>query len=237
MKKILRPAVVCLLTLVALTGCSGYANVATMMASREWIRACNIYVENILYEESIFGRPQEAGYSLGSGVVFEANDNFCYALTNWHVVEAEGYVSQAITVTDIEGNVAPASVELMDKARDIAILRYERKSPDTVCIDYHARERRDLKDGELVFAVGNPGEIRNNVTFGLYQGMAYIKNVDYAVIHHSALIYEGNSGGALCDIDGNLVGLNTWGSEYSEEDSYAIPLSVILDFIAEWRAP
>ena len=235
MKRVFGAGAALMLALFAAVGCSGYADIGKMMSTREAIRASNIYVQNVVYTD-MYGHRIEAGTSLGSGVIFEVDELYCYALTNWHVIDCEQFSGNTITVTDIDGTSARASVLVSDESRDIAIIRFLRGTGEVHCIDYQARLRRSLGTKELLFAVGNPGEVRNNVTFGQYLGMAYIRNVEFAVIHHSALIYEGNSGGALCDLDGNLVGLNTWGSENNDEDNYAIPLEIICEFIEEWRA-
>jgi S1-C subfamily serine protease len=51
------------------------------------------------------------------------------------------------------------------------------------------------------------------------------------VIYHSALIYSGNSGGALVDQNGLLVGMNTWSAFDSDVENYAIPLTIIHAFL------
>ncbi|MCK7488389.1 MAG: serine protease [Bacillus subtilis] len=61
--------------------------------------------------------------------------------------------------------------------------------------------------------------------------MTLIENVDFKVIYHTATIHEGSSGGALLDVDGNLLGINTWGSQNSDEDSFAVPVHIIYMFL------
>ena len=94
----------------------------------------------------------------------------------------------------------------------------------------------NVVENEFVLAVGNPSGVKNIVTYGEITGYATIGNVDYEVIFHDALINPGNSGGALCDLDGNLLGINTWGTEDKDDENFAIPLSVINDFIAAYEA-
>ena len=85
--------------------------------------------------------------------------------------------------------------------------------------------------GEIVLAIGNPSSLENNVTFGEFKSMQNLEDVSFRVIYHDASISNGSSGGALVDIDGNLLGINTWGIEDSEDFSFAIPNYIIYLFL------
>jgi S1-C subfamily serine protease len=61
--------------------------------------------------------------------------------------------------------------------------------------------------------------------------MESISNADFQIIYHTAAIHEGSSGGALVDVDGNLLGLNTWGLDTSDEYSFAVPNYIIYMFL------
>ena len=94
-------------------------------------------------------------------------------------------------------------------------------------------ENPEMENAEMVLAVGNPSAVNSIVTFGQYLGMVETDDVDFDVIYHSALIYPGNSGGALTDVEGRLIGINTWGVEGEAERSLAVPLEEILAFLSE----
>jgi len=208
------------------------------MAVREKIRSFNISIDTKYYQNlGWFSRT--AGTGLGSGVVFEDDEDYYYALTNYHVItnKVEGVTYQtSYTVTDIMGTeYKNAQVVAYDNTdNDIAVIKFPKNDNANYTLskaDYTARKDTNVVKNEFVFAVGNPSGVNNIVTYGEVLGWKVIGNVTYDVIHHNALINPGNSGGALCDIDGNLLGLNTWGNEDSDDDNYSISLKQINEFI------
>lgn len=218
-------------------------NADNLMAVREKIRAFNISIDTMYYQN--FGwMSRTAGTGLGSGVVFEEDDDYYYALTNYHVITnvVDGVTYRvSYTVTDIMGTeYTNAQVVAADNDdNDLAIIRFAKKANATYTLskaDYTARKDTNVAPDEFVFAVGNPSGVNNIVTYGTVIGWARIGNVSYNVIHHNALINPGNSGGALCDIDGNLLGLNTWGNEDADDDNYSISLTQINQIINSFHA-
>lgn len=216
----------------------------SLMSVREKIREFNISIDTMYYRnQGWFSRLQ--GTSLGSGVVFEEDETYYYALTNNHVITdvMDGVRYSVIyTVTDIYGTTyggqySPNDVTVVScdgDDNDIAIIRFKKKSGAGYVlpkVNYTARKDTNMSPGEFVLAVGNPSGVNNIVTYGEMISWAQIGNVSYNVLHHNALINPGNSGGALCDIDGNLLGLNTWGSENTDDDNYSISLTQINEFI------
>ncbi|MGN0806981.1 MAG: S1C family serine protease [Candidatus Coproplasma sp.] len=221
----------------------------SLMNVRETIRAFNISIDTMYYKsQGWFSRYQ--GTSLGSGVVFEEDENYYYALTNNHVITnvVDGATYSTIySVTDIYGTeyggqYAPNDVTVVASDgddNDIAIIKFKKKTDSTYTlpkVNYTARKDTNMVPGEFVFAVGNPSGVNNIVTYGEIVGWSLIGNVSYYVLHHNALINPGNSGGALCDIDGNLLGLNTWGKEDTDDDNYSISLKQINEFIDAFHA-
>ncbi|MGN0805457.1 MAG: S1C family serine protease [Candidatus Coproplasma sp.] len=224
-------------------------NADSLMSVRTKIREFNISIDTLYYRNSgWFSRLEGTG--LGSGVIFEEDENYYYALTNNHVItnEINGVKYSVIyTVTDIYGTsyggqYSPNEVSLVacdGDDNDIAIIKFKKKSNAGYTLpkaDYTARKDTNMSPGEFVLAVGNPSGVNNIVTYGEMIGWAQIGNVSYNVLNHNALINPGNSGGALCDIDGNLLGLNTWGSENTDDDNYSVPLNKINDFIDAFHA-
>ncbi|MGN1373657.1 MAG: S1C family serine protease [Candidatus Coproplasma sp.] len=216
----------------------------SLMNVRETVRAFNISIDTMYYRnQGWFSRLQ--GTSLGSGVVFEEDETYYYALTNNHVITnvVDGVSYSVIySVTDIYGTTyggqySPNDVSVVaydGDDNDIAIIRFKKNSDATYTlpkVNYTARKDTNMSPGEFVIAVGNPSGVNNIVTYGEMISWAQIGNVSYNVLHHNALINPGNSGGALCDIDGNLLGLNTWGAENTDDDNYSISLTQINEFI------
>lgn len=216
----------------------------SLMNVRSAIREFNISIDTQYYNTSMGWFPRLQGTSLGSGVVFEEDETYYYALTNNHVItdvmNGKKY-TVAYTVTDIYGteykNVSVVDSDGDDN--DVAIIKFAKKANATYVlpkVNYTARKDTNMVPGEFVLAVGNPSGVNNIVTYGEMIGWAQIGNVSYNVLNHNALINPGNSGGALCDIDGNLLGLNTWGSENTDDDNYCISLKQLNEFIDAFHA-
>lgn len=218
-------------------------NADNLMAARNKIRQFNVSVDTQYYSQSgWFSRLEGTG--LGSGVVFEEDNDYYYALTNYHVVTntMDGIkYTTAYTVKDIYGTeYTGASVVLEDNIdNDIAVIRFPKKAAATYTlpkVNYTARLNTNVALGEFVLAVGNPSGVNNIVTYGKIVGWAKINNVSFNVINHTALINPGNSGGALCDIEGNLLGLNTWGTDGADDDNFSISLTQINRFIQQFQS-
>lgn len=210
----------------------------SLMAVRDKIRAFNIAIDTQYFIQTGW-LSRTAGTGLGSGVVFDEDETYYYALTNNHVITevVDGVKYRTTyTVTDIYGTeYRGASVVMRDgEDNDIAIVKFAKKEGAKYTLpkaNYTARKDTNFVVDEFVLAVGNPSGVNNIVTYGEVIGPSKIGNVSYSVLHHNALINPGNSGGALCDIDGNLLGLNTWGSEDSDDDNYCVTLKQINEFI------
>jgi len=168
----------------------------------------------------------------GSGFVYKEDDTYYYAITNHHVIDNEGRSNTTYEVKTFEDtDYQEASVVLSNESLDLAVIRFEKNNREEVeMINITKRLDYRFKSDELLFAIGNPLSLTNTVSFGQYQGITLIENVDFIVIQHTAEIYNGSSGGALVDVDGNLVGVNTWGIDNSNL-SFAIPNFVVYNFL------
>ncbi|MCK6551889.1 trypsin-like peptidase domain-containing protein, partial [Myxococcota bacterium] len=153
-----------------------------------------------------WGRSGPEGHeatSLGSGVVLSRDG---VVVTNDHVVRGADHVE----VTLADGRTLEARVVGRDPSSDVAVLRLVRAPDDLVPATLG--ESRALRLGELVLAVGNPFGVGQTVTFGIVsaKGRADLGIEDYEdFIQTDAAINPGSSGGALVDLQGRLVGLNT----------------------------
>jgi len=139
--------------------------------------------------------------SLGSGVIVDAKGTI---VTNQHVIAG----ADSIQVQLVDGRVSAAVVVGLDPDTDIAILGLKLDKLPTISLG-----RSDtLRVGDIVLAIGNPYGIGQTVTQGIVSatgrgqlGLATFENF----IQTDAAINLGNSGGALIDAQGDLVGINT----------------------------
>ncbi len=137
----------------------------------------------------------------GSGVIVDAGHG--YVLTNAHVVENADWV----VVELIDGRTFDAQLLGADTATDIAVLSIEADNLPQVELG----KSSSLRVGDLVLAVGNPFGIGQTVTSGIVsalgRGLSLEGFEDF--IQTDAAVNPGNSGGALVDMEGRVVGLCT----------------------------
>ncbi len=144
--------------------------------------------------------PRRAG-GLGSGVVVDANG---YILTNNHVVEG----AQKLRVEFNDGRAVDAKLVGTDKPSDLAVLKVELSDLPVVPIGNSDTARV----GDVVFAVGNPLGIGQTVTMGIVSAKGRVTGSGDGsfedFIQTDAPINQGNSGGALINTRGELIGIN-----------------------------
>ncbi len=203
-----------------------------MMATRTHIRATNLGVQVDLFNVVAGRFERMAGTSRGSGVIFAYEEGYYYALTNFHVIDPQDYARATYTVISSHLDASfEAEVVFWDEAKDLAILKFAAPEVVLPLMDVTTRETIPLTTDEFVLAVGNPSALTSLVTFGEFIRLARVSDVDFPVLLHSALIFPGNSGGALTDLEGHLVGINTWTSRNDDERNLAVPLTEVLAFI------
>lgn len=212
-----------------------------LLNTKELIRHANIQIQTTLIEErypfpwSDTLKEYIVGSSSGSGFVFMEKDGYYYFLTNYHVINPLEYQAEYMIKTygQLVSEAATLVVGIEDF--DLAVLRFPvGDKEDITILDIYKRLYYKFNVGELVMAVGNPLGVINNVTFGQFNSMEEIDNAFYSVMYHDASIKEGSSGGALVDVDGNLLGINTWGIDTSDEYSFAIPNYIIYTFLVNY---
>ncbi|HVK80709.1 MAG TPA: trypsin-like peptidase domain-containing protein [Verrucomicrobiae bacterium] len=139
----------------------------------------------------------------GSGVIISPDG---YALTNNHVVKGAGRVEGVLH----DGSVVPAEIVGTDPDTDLALLRLNGRG-------HHVAELGDsdaLRVGELSIAIGNPLGLQASVTVGVISALRRTLRGESGrliedVIQTDAALNPGNSGGALVDARGAVVGINT----------------------------
>lgn len=147
-------------------------------------------------------RQQPFSTGAGSGVIIDAEQG--YIITNHHVVEGASSISVQLS----DQRVIEASLIGSDQATDIALLQI--LGDDLV--DIKLADIESVQVGDYVVAIGNPFGIGQTVTSGIVSalGRAGLNNQNYEdFIQTDASINVGNSGGALVDLEGRLVGINT----------------------------
>lgn len=207
-----------------------------IILTQNMIRHANIEVYNHQYATTsshIFGtQTQEVGLSSGSGFIFMEDEQFYYAITNYHVIDSEGYDQSFEVMCYGDEIFYSADLIASDESLDLAVLKFYKNSREDIeILDIYERTFYKFNQGEVVLAVGNPKDVYNIVTVGELVSLETINNVDYYVIYHNAQIDEGSSGGALVDINGHLIGVNTWGLDEDEIYSFSIPNYIVYMFL------
>jgi Do/DeqQ family serine protease len=139
--------------------------------------------------------------SLGSGVVATADG---YILTNNHVVQAADEIAVALA----DGRQFDARLVGADPESDLAVLKVQ--ASGLPVIGFGSDDT--LKVGDIVLAIGNPFDVGQTVTMGIVSALGRSNlgiNTFENFIQTDAAINQGNSGGALVDSTGRLVGINT----------------------------
>ncbi len=139
----------------------------------------------------------------GSGVIVSPDG---YALTNNHVVRGAGRVEGVLH----DGSVVAAEVVGTDPDTDLALLRLSGRNHQSAELG----DSDALKVGELSIAIGNPLGLQATVTVGVISALRRTLRGESGrliedVIQTDAALNPGNSGGALVDADGSVVGVNT----------------------------
>ena len=140
--------------------------------------------------------------SVGSGVVYDAQQGLI--VTNNHVLEH----ANDITVTLTDGRMLKAKRVGGDPDFELAVISVSAERLTAIAFG----DSRQLEVGDFVLAIGHPANIGQSVTSGIVSGL-HRSNIGIEefenFIQTDAAIYPGNSGGALVNLQGDLVGINT----------------------------
>ncbi|MEZ8825255.1 outer membrane-stress sensor serine endopeptidase DegS [Vibrio amylolyticus] len=156
---------------------------------------------------------------LGSGVIISEKG---YIITNYHVVA----LADQIIVALQDGRVAAAQLVGKDRRTDIAILQIEGENLPII----PQNSEFSAKVGDVVLAIGNPYNLGQTTTFGIISatGRSSISaDGRQAFIQTDAAINQGNSGGALVNTKGELVGINTASfQQATDTETYGISFAI-----------
>ena len=166
----------------------------------------------------------------GSGVILSADG---YIVTNRHVVANARKVTVRVPESanaqpGTPARILDAKVVGEDRDTDLAVLKIEGKSLAHLALG----DSDTLRQGQLVMAFGNPLGLQNSVSMGVVSSTARQLKPDDEMIYiqTDAPINPGNSGGPLVDIDGRVMGINTFilsQSGGSEGLGFAVPSNII----------
>ena len=148
--------------------------------------------------------------AMGSGVIISTDG---YIVTNNHVVDG----ADELTVSLSDNREFSARIIGADKTTDLALIKIDGKQLPAIQI----ANSDDVKVGEWVLAIGNPMGLNNTVTAGIISAKARTLGANgvESFIQTDAAINSGNSGGALVNTRGELVGINAM--LYSQTGSYS----------------
>ena len=175
---------------------------------------------------------QTTSAASGSGFIYSADG---YILTNHHVIED----SSSITVSFYDGTSAEAQLIGYDESNDIAVLKVEAQNLKPVTLG----NSDNMNVGDTVLAIGNPlGELTFTLTSGIVSALGRevttSSGVTMTLIQTDCAINSGNSGGALFNLFGEVIGITNakYSSNSSSEASidnigFAIPVNQIRSIV------
>jgi serine protease Do len=158
----------------------------------------------------------------GSGIIFDSNG---YIVTNNHVIEG----AANITVKLASGKSLVAKVVGADSRSDLAVIKIDAVNLPVAKLGDSSK----VKVGDLAIAIGNPlgeefaGTVTSGIISALNRTIQYEGSV-YKVLQTDAAINPGNSGGALCNKDGEVIGINSLkigASDNAEGMGFAISIN------------
>jgi serine protease Do len=175
-------------------------------------------------------------HAVGSGVIVDSHG---YIVTNAHVIEGQQRIRVALPLPADSTGLVPVGKRRILEARligfhkdtDLALLKVDETDLPTLPLVSQQRPRV----GQLVFAIGSPEGLQNSVTMGVVSALARQPdpNKPLTYIQTDAPINPGNSGGPLVDMNGTVIGINTFILSQgggSEGLGFAIPARVV-DFV------
>ncbi len=173
-------------------------------------------------QTTFFGQAADQQVS-GSGVIISSDG---YVLTNNHVVES----TRDLVVILADGSEIPAEVISSDSFSDLAVIKAEGEMPAVAVLG----NSDQIKPGETVVAIGSPlGTFKNSVTVGVISATGRMLDTGNGyqmedLIQTDAAINQGNSGGPLVNLAGEVIGINvaivrSGGSAVAEGLGFAIP--------------
>jgi S1-C subfamily serine protease len=165
------------------------------------------------------------GISSGSGFIITEDG---YIVTNAHVVAASS--DGRVTVTTMNGVRRPATVHSIDTMSDIALVKMDNKFAGEKFPIVEMGSSSKIRPGEFVVALGSPMQLQNSASFGIVSASVRhaselgLMNSRAEYIQTDAAINQGNSGGPLINLSGQVIGINVMKAQGADGISFAIPV-------------
>ena len=222
------------LTGVAAQAVKGVVNISSVQVVR---RPNTPFANDPFFEyffgsrEDPFGSRDQLARSLGSGVLISQDG---YIVTNSHVIGSD---KADVTVIFSDKHEAPARIIGIDKVTDLALVKVDKAAQPPL----KWGDSSQAKVAEWVLAIGSPYQLSHSVSLGIISALGR-KNLGFSeyedFIQTDAAINRGNSGGALVNARGELIGINTgiFSSNQnggSEGIGFAIPSNLARSVIGE----
>ena len=228
---------------VTQTSLSNYSDTAVYAANKILPSIVGIKIEYTVNTQSFFGRSSSStATASGSGIIISDDG---YILTNNHVVSSSTSESNSyyqitdagkVTVTLFNDETEyEAKIVGQDEQTDLAVIKIEK----TGLTKAEFADSDDVKVGEFAMAVGNPVNMTSTVTTGIVSAVnRKITDSDgktYTCIQTDAAINSGNSGGALVNSEGKVIGINTLKLSGTgiEGIGFAIPINSTTDITSQ----
>lgn len=200
----------------------------TINKSIEKVNSSVVYIASYINNKQV---------SSGTGFFYKKEKENAYLITNNHVVEE----STKVEVTNNDGKVFTAKLLGTDIYSDLAVLSVPTDAALTVA---KIGKSVDSKVGDTVFTIGSPLGIEyiNSVTKGIVSGKDRTIEVNLSngsflmeVLQIDAAINPGNSGGPLCNINGEVIGVNSLKlvEEEVEGMGFAIPMEYVMTIVSQ----
>ncbi|MCD7864720.1 MAG: trypsin-like peptidase domain-containing protein [Clostridiales bacterium] len=205
-----------------------------------------IATKTISEVQTMFGVYEQESEGSGSGVIISQTDTELLIATNYHVIE--DYEELTVCFNDSEDAIYTAQVKGSDSSNDLAVVAVELSDIDADVLNSISiatlGNSDTLQVGDGVVAIGNALGLGQSVTSGIVSALdreVTIDDVTYNLLQTDAAINAGNSGGALFNMKGELIGINT--AKFSSDSSsssasidnmgFAIPISTAQPIIEE----
>ncbi len=196
------------------------------------------YRESFISPENVF---------MGSGVIIKEINNSAstsyFIVTNNHVVDTPSNVySYSYTVYDCSNDGLKATLLRADSTRDLALLKVEDSSGVWADTKVATISTKNVTIGEEVISLGQPESQKNTFTIGKFLGIVSAPEMEtetplIEVIKHNAYINHGSSGGALLNLNLELIGINYAGGINKDNNEfingYSVPSSELIEFLSE----
>ncbi len=196
--------------------------------------------------QTMFGTYEQESEGSGSGVIISQSDTELLIVTNYHVIEGSEELS--VCFNDSEDWVYSAQIKGTSENDDLAVVAVQLSDMDEDVLSAISiatiGDSDSLQVGDEVVAIGNALGLGQSVTAGIVSALdreVTIDDTTYTLLQTDAAINAGNSGGALFNMSGELIGINT--AKFSSDSSsssasidnmgFAIPISKAQSIIEE----